>query len=123
MIYASEHRSLAVLEVLVHLGGLTPKGAYRLQSYELDEALIQDVRERDLPQDWFEEPSPPSTARWGSDWARSESSLAAAVPSAVIPDEKNILINPAHPRCAEVTSGSSTPFFFDSRLFARSLKV
>jgi RES domain-containing protein len=123
IIYTSEHRSLAVVELWVHLGGITSKTSYQLQRYELDETLVQEIRETDLPGDWFREPSPRSTARWGTEGVKSGRSLAAAVPSAAVPHEKNILINPAHPRGGEVTAGLSTPFSFDSRLFARSIKT
>lgn len=42
----------------------------------------------------FGEPLPYSTAQWGTEWAKKEASVAVAVPSAVIPKERNVILNP-----------------------------
>ncbi|MEJ0001155.1 MAG: RES family NAD+ phosphorylase [Verrucomicrobiota bacterium] len=117
-IYTSEHRSLAALEVLVHLNGIIPTELYRMISYEIDEAWTQALPAGELPPDWRQEPPSPSTMDWGSQWARDKRSVALAVPSAVIPEEKNIILNPDHPDVGKVKAGPATDFAFDPRLFA-----
>jgi RES domain-containing protein len=118
VIYTSEHRSLAALEVLVHLNGTNPINRYKLLSYELHEKLIQEIAASELPRDWRQEPPPYSTAQWGTEWAKKKASVAVAVPSAVIPEEKNIILNTEHPDFGKVTPGTATNFVFDPRLFS-----
>jgi len=117
-LYTSEHRSLAALEVLVHLNGTDPTSTYKLLSYELEEGMIDHLPKAELPDDWRQEPPSPSTAAWGSRWAREKRSLALAVPSAVMPEEKNIILNPSHPDRHKVKLGKPADFVFDPRLFA-----
>ncbi len=118
VLYASEHRSLAALEVLVHLNGLEPDGIYRLLSYELDEAMIEHLPKAELPADWRHEPPSYATMARGSRWAREGKSLALAVPSTVVPEERNIILNPDHPDRRKVRLGKPVDFTFDPRLFA-----
>jgi RES domain-containing protein len=118
VIYASEHRSLAALEVLVHLNGTNPTSRYKLLAYELDEAWIHSLPESELPVDWRQEPPSPSTVARGARWIRDKASLALAVPSAVMPEEKNIVLNPEHPDFHKIKVGTPADFVFDPRLFA-----
>jgi RES domain-containing protein len=118
IVYSSENRSLAALEVLVHLNGVYPSWRYKLLEYMLDDRLIEDVAPANLPGDWREEPAPLSITRWGTEWAKAGRSVALRVPSAVVPDEKNIILNPHHKEIGRVIFGVSTDFAFDPRLFA-----
>jgi RES domain-containing protein len=52
----------------------------------------------------------------GDEWIRQNRSLAFAVPSAVLPESTNLLINPTHPRSGELLIEEATPFRFDPRL-------
>jgi len=117
VIYTSEHRSLAALEVLVHLNGTNPNSPYQLLSYEVDEAMIHYLPEAELPPDWRQEPPPFSTVQWGTQWARENRSVALAVPSTVVPEEQNIVLNTNHRDIRKIKTGKSTPFVFDPRLF------
>jgi RES domain-containing protein len=62
------------------------------------------------------EPYPESTQKLGSEWALSLRSLALRVPSAVVPSEFNLLLNPRHPAMPEVRVGQPQPLFLDPRL-------
>jgi RES domain-containing protein len=117
VIYTSEHRSLAALEVLVHLNGTNPSSRYKLLSYHLDEGLIYHLPEADIPSDWRQEPHPFSTAQRGTRWVRERQSVALAVPSAVMPEEKNIVLNIRHPDIRKVKLGKPCDYVFDPRLF------
>ena len=117
VIYASENRSLAALEVLVHLNGTNPNSRYKLLSYDLDEAMIHYLPEKEFPSDWRQEPPPYSTVEWGTKWARVKQSVALAVPSAVMPEEKNIILNPDHPDFRKIKLGKPSDYVFDPRLF------
>ena len=53
---------------------------------------------------------------WGNQWIASQSGLAMVVQSMVIKQERNVLLNPAHPAMADVRVISQEPFIFDDRL-------
>lgn len=52
----------------------------------------------------------------GDQWLTTQRSLALAVPSVVLPDSTNVLLNPTHPRAKEVRILDQRPFAFDPRL-------
>lgn len=70
-----------------------------------------------LPPNWRDYPAPDETAAIGTDWAQRGEALALVVPSVIIPDEKNVLVNPAHPRFRELEIGAGEPFSFDPRMW------
>ena len=69
-----------------------------------------------MPKNWREEPPPPTTQQIGDTWARESRSVMLAVPSIIIPEELNYLLNPAHPDFKKITIGKPEDFTFDSRL-------
>lgn len=52
----------------------------------------------------------------GDPWLAQQRSLALAVPSAVLPDSTNLLIDPLHPGAAAISVREGQPFRFDPRL-------
>ena len=114
MVYASEHLSLAVLEILVHLeSDDLPNNliAYRL---DLPDGLVERLEE--VPDDWLADPLRRQSRRYGDTWAVEQRSVALAVPSAIVPSESNVLLNPLHPRFGEVRIVDQFPFALDHRL-------
>lgn len=117
MIYASEHQSLAALEVRVHIDKTSMRKLYKCFSFHFEEALMEAFPVAALPKDWMQEPPPPSLQNHGRDWVKSGRSLILAVPSVIIPGELNYLINPRHPGFKKLRIDSPTNFAFDQRLF------
>jgi RES domain-containing protein len=117
MVYASEHQSLAALEVRVHIDATRHLGKYKCFGFHFDERLMEKFRSNLLPGNWREEPPPPALQQIGDDWVRSEKSVILAVPSAIIPGELNYLINPRHPNFSKLKIDSPSDFAFDQRLF------
>lgn len=117
MVYTAASQSLATLEALVHLEvGDTP-GDYRAVSVDLPDDLPQRVlTPGELPADWRQVPGPGSLKDLGTDWLRSGKEAVLRVPSAIIPDEWNVLLNPDHPDAARFRPGVPTAFIFDPRL-------
>ncbi len=70
----------------------------------------------DLPPGWREIGSPEARAL-GTEWLRSGRTAMLAVPSAVVPREHNVLINPHHPGAARIAVSAPEPLAWDSRLF------
>jgi len=118
MVYASATLSLAVLEVLVHHRVPIPPPDFVAIPAEIPAKLrIETIRAADLPADWRDDPAPMRLQQIGSDWLRSLSSLALAVPSVIVPAEFNYLINPRHPDFAQLAIGSPQTFPFDPRFW------
>lgn len=114
MIYASASPSLPVLEVMVHLD-LDP--AYLPDDYHLLGIEVPD----DAPMERLDE-APGDTdacAMLGDDFLRRGAALSLSVPSVVVPQDRNLLINPRHPAAAGLRIVTDAPFRFDPRLFAR----
>ncbi len=116
-LYAADSIALAALELLVHLHDSEILGHFVLCEFTLDEDDIQRLDPADLPADWRRNPPPASTRRIGDQWLASGQALALRVPSTLIPQQDNLLINPAHPRFPDLARGVRvTPFRFDPRL-------
>ncbi len=81
-----------------------------------DGGHVEVLRPDDLPADWQAWPSPASTQTLGADWFDARRSVALVVPSAVVPHERNVLLNPTHPRFGELEIGDAQPFPVDPRL-------
>jgi RES domain-containing protein len=113
VLYTSENLSLCVLETLVHLPGalrvkLPPRLALRIE-YP-DDAEVLELR------------ALPDIARaakcrdTGDRWLEAGAALILKAPSIVVPQEANLMFNPAHPRMREVRIVDSEPFQFDARI-------
>ena len=70
-----------------------------------------------LPKDWNRLPYGAGARLMGDQWVRQGSSLAMLVPSAVLPAERNILINPGHALFGQIRIGEPEINAFDRRLF------
>jgi RES domain-containing protein len=118
MVYLGGSLALAALELLVHLDHRRALARHQAIPVEFDEALLAALDERDLP-DWFPDPGTlESTQRIGDAWLDSGLSALLRVPSAVVPQEFNYLLNPAHADAPLVRIGEPVAFAFDRRLLA-----
>jgi len=117
VVYTAETRALAALELLVHLQATSALQSYSLVPVRFTSNLVMSLDRGALPPDWRSYPPPRALQTIGDDWCRSHRSAVLKVPSAVVADEHNYLINPAHPRFGEITIGAAEPFAFDNRLF------
>lgn len=117
VIYTSSTLSLAALEYLVHVDIEDAPDDLRAIEIDVpDGAPMEEVSPATLPGDWRRVPDHPACVRLGDDWARRGEALALRAPSAVIPEESNVLLNPEHPAAASVRVIGSREFSFDPRL-------
>jgi hypothetical protein len=70
-----------------------------------------------LPSGWADLPPSAGAQEFGRTWLQSNSALVMFVPSAIIPESANALINPAHAAYADVTLEIVRDFTFDARMF------
>jgi len=116
MVYCAAHVSLAALEVLTYLQAIGPLGAYIVIAVRFSEESVQELHANELPEDWAGSPAPASLRALGDDWASSLRSLVLRVPSVVVPQEVNYLLNPVHPNFGTLAIGPAEQFVFDARL-------
>ncbi len=108
VVYAAEAAALAVLEVRVHLDldwTLLPAD-YVLMAIDLGSTQIEHV-----------ETTPVDPAAFGDAWLESRRSLVLGVPSSLVRESRNLLVNVGHPEAAKVGIASIRPFTFDERLW------
>ncbi|WP_046242691.1 RES family NAD+ phosphorylase [Hymenobacter terrenus] len=120
LLYTAEQRAMALLETLVHLPVEDlPDDMYLLTLEVPDSTSREAMTPDDLPADWQRLSMPQPTAVIGHAWLQSGRSLALQVPSVVVPQERNLLLNPAHPEFSQVRLLDAQPFHFDERLLKR----
>ena len=116
-VYASSHLSLAALEYLVHIDAEdAPDDLVALRISVPDDVAEVGFAPSSLPADWRQTPPPPACQAIGSEWAGRGETLLLRVPSVLVPEESNVLVNPAHPAAAGVRLIGSRPFSYDLRL-------
>jgi RES domain-containing protein len=119
LLYASSTIALACLETFVHLDG---RNALPLNRYLVQLELPPSTwRQRTVfvPADhvgWDAEPPGLVSMGWGTQWAQSQVSLIAEVPSVVVPEEINILINPRHRDTTRLKARKLRRWAYDRRV-------
>jgi RES domain-containing protein len=115
VVYTSSTKSLAALEILVHLN---PPVSFKYVAIRIrfSEALTEKFARGKLPAGWREEPPPSSTKQIGDAWVLEARSAVLVLPSVIIPGEPNYLLNPAHPDFKKISISKPERFSFDSRL-------
>jgi len=116
VVYTAEHASLAVLEILAHLEFAASISDYVLFRAEFDEALLELIEPRQLPQDWRSYPAPQSLRAIGDQWLEERRSAVLCVPSVIVPVERLYLFNPLHAQFKKIVIGEPQEFPFDKRL-------
>jgi RES domain-containing protein len=119
MIYAASSRALAALETLAHVkGNSLPFNRYLVQ-IDIPSALWRAARTETtarLAVGWDAVPPGRVSIACGTAWARSGASAILRVPSVIVPEEENILINPAHPDARAITATKVRRWLYDPRL-------
>ena len=116
-VYGADSEALAVLEVLVHLRDVRPLPADSIVVADIPRAFIRDLDVGLLPGDWNAYPVAPEVQAIGDAWLTARRGLALRVPSAVVRDGFNVLINPAHAAFRRrMVVEAPRPFAFDARL-------
>ena len=116
VIYCGSSQALAVLEVRVHAGEIPDN--YVMSTYELpDPVSIFTPALAALPADWNKVPPGRATQRYGDAFVAAGTHVLMRVPSVVVPEEWNYVMNPAHPDMAKRKLISIHGFTFDERLY------
>ncbi len=118
VVYTSESLALAALEYFVNLDAdLGPADLVATRAEVPGEVAMRVIAPRDLPRTWRKYPAPGALRDLGTAWALEGATAVLAVPSAVIPQERNYLLNPAHPEFRRIRVHPPEPFRFDPRMW------
>lgn len=117
VVYTSPTIALACLETLVHLGA----GTFPLNRYLVRIDIPDDVwaRRQTLakpPVGWDALPSGLISIQAGQGWLTAHASALLEVPSVVVPEEFNVLINPSHADAAKVKATKLRKWTYDVRV-------
>lgn len=116
MVYTAQSRALALLEAVVHIGKI-PQTGYCLATIDIpDESILYFPAGR-LPADWQTNPPPDYLKVIGDHFIKSKKHVAMAIPSALMVEEHNFLLNPAHAEFNRVKIINERPIKIDERLF------
>ncbi|HXS99642.1 MAG TPA: RES family NAD+ phosphorylase [Elusimicrobiota bacterium] len=117
-VYLSESLALAALERFVHTqeeGRQVALVSYKVEipsSVKVDRPNLED-----LPKNWKLQPAPVEVQDFGTAWLKKGARAVLLVPSAVVPSERNLLLNPEHEDFRKIRVGSRIPFTIDPRMW------
>lgn len=117
VIYAAQYRSLAALESLVHLSGThLITNDFVITTLKIpDHIEFQTLKKQNLSANWNSLLNYSETQKIGADFLKSSKHLLLKVPSAILEDEYNFIINPLHPDFKFCKMISQKSFHFDNR--------
>jgi len=114
MLYTGENISLTILESLVHLRKSDIPDKQYLLFIEIPDVEFSEVKQDKIKQDWQKHIS---YTQWiGDQFILINQSLVLKVPSAVVPQEHNFLINPLHIEFKKVKLVKNELLELDKRL-------
>jgi len=119
LVYAASTASLACLETVVHLNaGDLPLNRFlvRIEVPAVVWAARRSCAAAELPVGWSAIPEGKVSLDIGDAWLRTASSALLVVPSVIVPEECNVLINPLHADAAGLRAAKLRPWVYDLRL-------
>jgi RES domain-containing protein len=116
VVYTASSASLATLELIVHAPRALLLPEYVLFSCSFPEVLVESIDRKALPANWRDYPAPHALQEIGTDWLLSRRSAVLEVPSAVVEEEVNYLLNPEHEDFRSIDIAAPRPFHVDLRL-------
>ncbi len=117
VIYTAQSRALACLENVVHRSGEGLNTLFKVMVIEIpDTVVVQAVEPNQLPPDWSDYAQYPTCQQIGDQWLEQGSSAVLRVSSAIIAQEFNFLLNPAHADFSRIQLKGREDFRFDPRI-------
>ncbi len=116
VVYTAGSLALASIEMVVNLPSPKLLEAFVRIPVYFDAELVESLPPDQYPRKWQHRPISPETKAIGDRWIHQRRSLILKVPSVVVPEEFNYLINPAHPDFDKIEIGRPIVYHFDPRL-------
>lgn len=118
VVYTSRSVALAYLETLAHVGRQTPHNRFLIRVVVPDSVWDKALwaKERELPKTWRAEPAGIGSVQFGDKWLAGGKSALLCLPSVIVPEDTNVLINPAHEDAALIQARVQRQLLYDARL-------
>src|SRR4051812_2342880 len=119
IVYLADHPASALLEVMVHLevkAENMPDGFQLLKIDVPDDLAVDQPDEGELSTNWKERLS--LTQKIGDAWLDQGSASLLRVPSAIVPETNNYLLNPRHADAPRIIIASAIRAAFDPRVIS-----
>ena len=114
-VYTASSISLAILETLVHMDSRTAPPMVVFEVVLPDSVDVTVVSAADLPTNW-NDPGGADQQAFGDAWLTEADTVALIVPSAVVPYENNVILNPLHAEFERVSVRQPEVLALDKRL-------
>lgn len=115
-VYTSESRALAVLEYAVNIDLDSIPRALSISEIAVADELVLQLEQRMLPGDWRSPESPKLTRDFLQKYLTPDGAAVIKLPSVVISQEHNYILNPRHRRFPEIKISGVFDFIFDVRI-------
>ncbi|RYF87359.1 MAG: RES domain-containing protein [Chitinophagaceae bacterium] len=115
-IYTSSARSLCLVEYLANVEWTNLPPDLVITVYELPNKLCRVIDVNELPDDWAAIPAGMATKLFGSTLLADPKCVCFAVPSVIVPAERNYILNPNSDNFKEVDIIAVEPFTIDQRI-------
>ena len=117
MIYTASSRSLACLENVVHRNQVGLSQLFSIMTIQCpNEISIQTLSLNDLPGNWTDFDQMTVTQSIGEKWIKESKTAILQVPSSIVNEEVNYLLNPNHKDFDLIKLVKIQPFVFDDRI-------
>jgi RES domain-containing protein len=117
MIYTASSRSLACLENVVHRSRFGLNQLFNVMVIDCSDLVnIKTISLNNLPDNWTSFDQMYTTQQIGDEWIKKQGSAIMKVPSSIIEEEYNYLLNPEHPDFVKIKLVKTAPFVFDQRI-------
>jgi len=118
IVYLAASPAGALVEVLVNLeldAARLPRSYTLLKAEAPDDLLVRRIEVGSLPEGWKGDLT--ITRNLGDEWLAAGESALLEVPSAILPDTSNVLLNPQHPDAGRIRVVGQQAYPYDRRLF------
>lgn len=116
-VYTSGSLSLALIEILIQTNDRSELKSKILYQANIPEKLIQTPSLKELPDQWNQIPVSKASQFYGDRWINEMIHPVLQVPSVVVPQEYNFVINPQHELFRHIEISEVMPLPLDSRFF------
>lgn len=118
ILYTAATPSLALLESVVHISNIAIS-SYCMICLNVPEDKIKTITAAELPDNWFVNPAIDALKQTGDSFIKENKFLGLKIPSAIMPEENNFLLNPAHPDFKKISTVYVRTIPIDERFLKR----
>lgn len=117
IVYTSSSRSLSLLEMLVHMDmeDMRKMDLLICEIHIPERLKIESIPIQKLPEGWNRTPFNKGSQQYWRHFIEDRKAAVLRVPSVIIPEEWNYLIDPEHPDSKKIKVRSCNPLQVDAR--------